>query len=204
MQNAEPPPLDEDPPTVLSRETLFKAVSHPIRVDILRALVRGPGSPATIAPLNGCTVGTADYHFKVLDQDCGLLEPVDDVPKARDHQQFFRLRAVRYESLQLDVLPPIAQYGVIAALLEQFVSLACLAIEDGTINRRLPYGLAARPAVFDEEGWERAQETIREADEEIELIASESRIRLKAATMPESIHAVLGLALFDAGANAGS
>jgi DNA-binding transcriptional ArsR family regulator len=58
--------------------------------------------------------------------------------------------------------------------------------------------LSFRPSLFDSDGWTRANQVLRSADQAIEIIEAESRERLKAAEGGDTVHAVLGLALFGA------
>lgn len=188
----------EDPPVVISRPALFKAFGHPLRIAILRLLTEGPESPQTMVRPLGESVSQVSYHVGVLRDDCGLLETVDDRRQSRESQKFYRLNpSVQFESLKLDSLPPVIQDGVIALLLEEFVSLISDAIELGSI-RADRSTLATRPALFDEEGMDRAHAVMRAADEELEVIASESRQRLRPNNFNGGVQAVLGLALFKA------
>jgi len=205
-----PTPGDGDPlearsddrgqqPALISREALFKAIGHPLRIEVLRAFSGGPESPATLAKALRASVTEVAYHVRVLDRECKVLEPVDDRRRTRASQCFYRLKSpIRFSSLELDALPAVGRQGVLAALLGQFLKLARKAITAGTIGGPRGHTLSARPATFDEDGWRRASSVLRAADEEIELIEGESRQRLKASSHAGAVHAVVGIALFEA------
>jgi DNA-binding transcriptional ArsR family regulator len=54
--------------------TWARAVSHPIRVDIVRLLREGPLSPARASErLGGAPLGTVAYHFRTLER-LGVIE----------------------------------------------------------------------------------------------------------------------------------
>jgi DNA-binding transcriptional ArsR family regulator len=205
-----PKPGDGDPPEArsdgrdqqpasISREAVFKAIGHPLRIEVLRAFSGGAESPATLSRALRASVTEVAYHVRVLDRECKILEPVDDRRGTRAGQRFYRLKSlIRFSSLELDALPAVGQQGVVATLLGQFVKLASMAITSGTIGGPRGQILSARPGVFDEDGWRRANSVLRAADEEIEMIEGESRERLKATAYNGAVHAVVGLALFEA------
>lgn len=191
-------------PASIGRAALFKAIAHPLRIEVLRALSGSAESPATLGKALRSSVTEVAYHVRVLDRECGILEPVDDRRRTRASQRFYRLKSpMRFASLDFDALPDVAHYGVVAALLEQFVALASKAITSGAVRGGQDHVLSARPGIFDEAGWNRAKSVLRSADEEIELIEGESRERLKTSSYGGAVHAVLGLALFEAAASMG-
>ena len=58
---------------------LVRALSHPVRMEILEVLQRGAASPAAIASEIGQRPGVVAYHATTLVR-CGCLELVDSRP----------------------------------------------------------------------------------------------------------------------------
>lgn len=95
-------------PVSISSATLFKAIAHPLRVEVLRALSGSAESPATLAKALRASVTEVAYHVRVLDRECKVLEPIDDRRRTRASQRFFRLKSpIRFASLELDALPAV-------------------------------------------------------------------------------------------------
>jgi DNA-binding transcriptional ArsR family regulator len=63
--------------------TTWKAMSHPLRQQILRQLGRGPATSTTIAAALGENTGTTSYHLRVL-ADAGLIEEIRDRGSGRE------------------------------------------------------------------------------------------------------------------------
>ena len=63
------------PRQVVSEAKTWKAMSHPLRQEILRQLRRGPATSTTIAQAQGESTRTTSYHLRVL-ADAGLIEEV--------------------------------------------------------------------------------------------------------------------------------
>lgn len=175
---------------------LFTALLHPLRVEILRRLASKAESRSRLAREIRVPRSAVSYHVEVLEK-CGAVEAVDEDDSSGG--RLLRLRSpFRVAGLGLENLPPVLRQGVTAAWLAEFVSLASAAIEQGSIRRRDGANLSFRPSLLDPDGWTRANLVLRSADEEIEMIEGESRERMKATGSADAIHAVLGLALFEA------
>jgi hypothetical protein len=146
----------------------------------------------------GKTVSRVSYHFKVLSDECEVLEPVGDAG-VDGKGGFFRLKSpMRFANLRLEKLPAPFRLGAIAALLEAFVSTASSAIQSGLLMERDGTTLSARPSQVDAVGWAHANAVLREANEAVEIIEAESRKRLRAEGYAGEIHAVFGVAYFEA------
>ena len=62
---------------IVSDAKAWKAMSHPLRQDILRQLSRGPATSTTIGEALGENTGTTSYHLRVL-ADAGIIEEIRD------------------------------------------------------------------------------------------------------------------------------
>jgi DNA-binding transcriptional ArsR family regulator len=71
-------------------QSLVKAVSHPLRVEILEAFAdRGELSPTQIAKALDQRLGNVSYHVNVLEH-CGVIELVRTEPRRGALEHFFR------------------------------------------------------------------------------------------------------------------
>lgn len=76
-----------------SDEELVKALSHPIRVEILEALQGRVASPGELSEEMDQSVGVISYHAKTL-VSCGWLELVHSKPARGSIEHFFGLAAL--------------------------------------------------------------------------------------------------------------
>jgi DNA-binding transcriptional ArsR family regulator len=69
-----------------------RAVSHPIRADIVRLLHDGPLSPARAAErLDGARLGTVAYHFRTLER-LGVIEVSRQTQRRGAIEHTYRLK----------------------------------------------------------------------------------------------------------------
>ena len=68
-----------------------KAVSHPLRVEILKTLDGKPRSPKSIAAELGQPIGNVSYHVTVL-RDLGAVELTGTTPARGAVEHFYRAR----------------------------------------------------------------------------------------------------------------
>jgi len=74
-------------------DRVLRALNHPIRRRILRALVDGTGSATTISQKTGMELSLVSYHLsQVLAKECDIVELVDTVPKRGALEKFYRLK----------------------------------------------------------------------------------------------------------------
>jgi DNA-binding transcriptional ArsR family regulator len=74
-------------------DRVLRALNHPIRRRILRALVDGSGSATTIAQKTGMELSMVSYHLsQVLAKECDIVELADTVPRRGAVEKFYRLK----------------------------------------------------------------------------------------------------------------
>lgn len=74
-------------------DRVLRALNHPIRRRILRALVDGTGSATTISQKTGIELSLVSYHLsQVLAKECDIVELVETVPKRGALEKFYRLK----------------------------------------------------------------------------------------------------------------
>lgn len=79
---------------------LAKALSHPIRVEILEALRGRVASPVELSREMNQSVGVISYHAKTL-VSCGYVELVHRKPARGSIEHFFGLAAAEMERRRL-------------------------------------------------------------------------------------------------------
>lgn len=74
-------------------DRVLRALNHPVRRRILRALVDGSGSASVIAKKLHLDLGIVSYHLnQVLAKECEIVELIEAVPRRGAIEKFYRLR----------------------------------------------------------------------------------------------------------------
>lgn len=74
-------------------DRVLRALNHPIRRRILRALVDEAGSAKTLSRKLQLNLGITSYHLnRVLAKECGLVELVDSVPRRGAVEKVYGLK----------------------------------------------------------------------------------------------------------------
>jgi DNA-binding transcriptional ArsR family regulator len=74
-------------------DRVLRALNHPVRRLILRALVDGPGSATTLSRQLKLELGLVSYHLnQVLAKDCRIVELVDSIPRRGAIEKVYRLK----------------------------------------------------------------------------------------------------------------
>lgn len=83
-------PLVEERKRDRGKQELVRALSHPVRVEILQALHGRVASPAELSREIGRRPAVISYHASTL-LKCGCLELVDSRPRRGAIENFFAL-----------------------------------------------------------------------------------------------------------------
>ena len=82
----------------------WKALSHPLRQEILRHLdSRGPATATTLAEALGENTGTTSYHLRVL-ADAGIIEEIPE--RAHGRERWWRTLPTDHREPDYDSLSP--------------------------------------------------------------------------------------------------
>jgi DNA-binding transcriptional ArsR family regulator len=74
-------------------DRVLRALNHPLRRRILRALVDGTGSASTLSKEFKVPLGAVSYHLnQVLARECGIVELVETVPRRGALEKIYRLK----------------------------------------------------------------------------------------------------------------
>ncbi len=142
-------PLDENP-----LDRVLRALNHPVRRQILRALLDGEGSASTLSKSFDMDLGVVSYHLnQVLARECGIVELVRAVPRRGALEKFFVLkfdaltppRSPGGEAREPDGPPPMS--------LEECFIAAAAAMDAGALAQLPGSAWEWFPAAVDPIGW---------------------------------------------------
>ena len=131
----------------------LKALSHPLRLQILREMNRGVTSPKDIADKLGESLGVVSYHVRTL-EELGCIELADTKYRRGAVQHFYRpLRRAELSDDDWAALPPNVRDSVTAVALDGFIEMAAASVRDGTFDARTDRHLSSVQLELDEAGW---------------------------------------------------
>jgi len=74
-------------------DRVLRALSHPVRRQVLRALLDGPGSASSLSRRIGGSLGIVSYHLNhVLANECDIVELTDRIQRRGTIEKFYRLK----------------------------------------------------------------------------------------------------------------
>jgi DNA-binding transcriptional ArsR family regulator len=175
--------------------TIAKALSHPVRVEVLELLEREDASPVGLSRrISGGTLGVIAYHVEVL-ESCGLIELVGTRPRRGAVEHFYRAKPAG--RIELGGVPKALRGDVAATTLQRFVDATVAALEAGTLDDRESSVLSAMTIRVDPTGWKQTVELGQKMIDALRRIDDESRER--AAAGEDSLtQLVIGIAGFEA------
>jgi DNA-binding transcriptional ArsR family regulator len=175
---------------------MAKALSHPIRVQILTILHKRVASPNQIAQEIGEGLSQVSYHFKVL-REFECIELVKTEPRRGAVEHFYRATAAPYHSdSEFEALPPRLRQGLSVVTMQMIVRDAMEAIEAGTFDSRGNRHLSRSPLTVDEQGWEDLTSLLADTLDRVLEVQVESSSRL-ARSEEKPIHAKVDLLQFE-------
>lgn len=134
-------------------QRLVKALSHPLRAQILSLLNERTASPVELSRLLGERLTNVSYHVRQL-QRYGCIELVDERPVRGANEHFYC--GITRSFLSDDnwrQLSPDAQTGISVAGMKMINDKAREALDAETFDRRQDRHLSCTSMVLDEEGW---------------------------------------------------
>lgn len=177
-------------------QELVKALSHPLRVEILETLQGRVASPVELAREMDESLGVISYHAKTLVR-CGCLELVHSEPRRGSAEHFFGVTPrslIGHEDWR--TVPLAVRSGITSAALKSFLDTATTALEEGSIDARDDSTLTWMPLTVDEIGWREIAEAMQKASRLVAEAQARSAERLGG---EEGTSIVVGLAAFEAG-----
>jgi DNA-binding transcriptional ArsR family regulator len=176
-------------------QNLVRALSHPMRVQILEALQGHSASPTELARQFRESLGVVSYHANAL-LDVGCIEQVRTRPKRGTIEHFYTARPRSFIGHQdWRKVPLSVRGGVTSEALRTFVGKVGAALDADTIDGRDDTTLNWMPITVDEQGWRETAEILDRALRELMEVAAQSRERLGGEA---GIPVVTGMAAFEA------
>jgi DNA-binding transcriptional ArsR family regulator len=158
---------------------LVKAISHPLRVEILIELAKAPMSPIEFSRLSGVSLSDSAYHFRtLLRNDC--VEIADEQQKRGAVEHIYRLtkRALLSDD-DFAQLPALLAGGFDASILTTFMQQGQQALEAETMESQVNKHLTWQSLKLDKEGFDNLMERLIEVYEMAgaEQLAAKTRLK---------------------------
>jgi DNA-binding transcriptional ArsR family regulator len=188
-------PKRSGPTTIDPR--LIKALSHPLRVQILDILSERVASPNGISTELRTGLTHVAYHTRALDS-YGLLQLVRTAQRRGATEHFYKAMPNAFVGHRAwREIPQPLLGGVSAATLQTFLDKAIDALEAGTLDRRGDTVFRWMPLLLDETGWAEVVAIMEEATNKALAAHLRSQDRLAEAGAKAAISTVIGLACFE-------
>ncbi len=192
------------PATDISDPRVVKALNHPLRVEILRAIEVERASPVELSRRLEAPLGVVSYHVRVL-ADLGLIKLVKRTPRRGAVEHHYEAKApVLLDDNVWKALPKAARRARNAPLLEQAGEAVDKAVRSGAFDAESAH-LSLSTASLDEKGQADLAAELGKVAERVQKIveASSKRVATAAgadgAAQPES---TIILMAFDSSAEA--
>lgn len=132
---------------------ILRALTHPLRVRILRLLEEGPSGPKRLADRIEEPLANVAYHMNVL-LDCGCIELVETIPCRGALEHIYNLKPGKALGSfdWLSVLPSLRR-GMAGSSLDALTTRAVEALNDGSLQGREDSRATWLPLLVDEKGW---------------------------------------------------
>jgi DNA-binding transcriptional ArsR family regulator len=177
--------------------SLVRALSHPLRVEILQVLNEREASPNDLMELLRQPLGNVAYHSRVLEK-CGCIEQVRTEQRRGAVEHFFRAVPRSYIGHQdWRKVPRSVRSEVTGASIGSFVNRVIDSLQAGKIDDREDTTLTWMTMAVDEVGWAQAAEVLAEALTRLHRVHEQSRQRLEASG-EAATPMIVGLAAFEA------
>ena len=174
-----------------------KALSHPLRVQILRLLEEKDMSPVEISSALGLPVNRVSYHMRQLAR-FDLIKLVRTTPRRGAVEHHYRLQArPRISDKAWGQVPEIVKQAMTGAAVEQILSHVHANAATGGFDRPDAH-LSRSDFVLDQRGWEEMSDELGRTLARFEKIQAASGERLKKANHGGQIKGSLVLAMLEA------
>jgi DNA-binding transcriptional ArsR family regulator len=180
-------------------QRLVRALSHPLRVQILEVLTERIASPNWLSEQLEANLSHVAYHTRTLDR-CGCLDLVDTAQRRGATEHFYKAVPGSFVGDRgWRRVPHALLGGVSGASLQTFMDKAIAALEAGTLDGREDTVLSWMPLLVDEAGWGEVVAILEDATDLILAAQERSDDRLAdPGARRGAISAVVSLAGFEA------
>lgn len=160
-------------------QDLVSALSHPLRVHIIDALVEATASPSDLAREVGLSVNYVAYHVKELEK-LGYVELVKTEPRRGTVEHYYRAkRHFMLDDSEWEQLPKPVKTRFSAGIFSSIIDDVKEALAADTLGSRNAHTSRTRLRV-DERGWEELMRTLEETLHRVLALQAESDERLEA------------------------
>jgi DNA-binding transcriptional ArsR family regulator len=132
---------------------IAKALSHPLRVEILAEVTKAPMSPAEFQRQHAMQLSGVAYHFRELAK-LGCLELVDTRQVRGSTEHYYQ--ATERAWITDDgwaILPPVLRTGLDVAVYRTWIAQVAAAIESGSMEARPDRYFTWTELLLDAQGW---------------------------------------------------
>ena len=164
---------------------LVKALSHPLRWQILSMINEGTSTPAGIARRLGVRTENVSYHVRVLNE-LGVIELVGTTPVrgALEHHYRATRRAVATDA-DSAAMPPAVRRDVVQAVLRATIEDLIRVGASEHAYSRADFHATQTPLRLDEEGYSEVHDLLEGTLNRVLEIQAESLARMAADTTDE-------------------
>jgi DNA-binding transcriptional ArsR family regulator len=181
-------------------QRLVRALSHPLRIQILEVLTERIASPNWLSEELDASLSHVAYHTRALDK-CGCLNLVDTAQRRGATEHFYKASAGAFVGDRIwRKVPRAVRDGISAAWIQSFLDKFVAALEAGTIDDRDDTVLNWMPVLLDEQGWQEVTTIMEEATDRVLRAQARSDQRLtRNRRWREAISAVVAAVSFETG-----
>lgn len=173
-----------------------KALSHPLRVQILRLLEEKDGSPVEIATALDLPVNRVSYHMRQLAR-FDLIKLVKTTPRRGAVEHHYRLVArPRISDKAWSQVPEIVKQAMTGAAVEQILNLVHTSASQGGFDRAEAH-LSRMDMTLDDQGWKDISAELAAMLDRIQKIHEASLARLKKADHEGQSRGTLVMAMLE-------
>ncbi|HEY7633622.1 MAG TPA: winged helix-turn-helix domain-containing protein [Thermoleophilaceae bacterium] len=173
-----------------------KALSHPLRVQILRLLEEKDGSPVEIATALDLPVNRVSYHMRQLAR-FDLIKLVKTTPRRGAVEHHYRLQArPRISDKAWGEVPEIVKQAMTGAAVEQILQHVHASAAQGGFDRADAH-LSRADVILDERGWKEIAKELSTMLTRVEKVQAASAERLKKADHEGEIRGTVVMALLE-------
>jgi DNA-binding transcriptional ArsR family regulator len=187
------------PQSDISDPRIIKALTHPLRVQILSALEERTASPSELADELEAPLGNVSYHVRQL-AGLGLIKLVKKTPRRGAIEHHYK--AVGRTTITDDAwagTPKVVKDAVVGAALTDLGSAVTSAAAQGGFTKPDAH-LTRTELVVDEKGWKDIAKELAATANRLQKISDDSAKRLAKASGDGERPATVALMLFESGA----
>jgi DNA-binding transcriptional ArsR family regulator len=159
-------------------EEMAKAMSHPVRVQILGELNKRVMSPSQFSKRFNVPLTTVAYHFRALEK-ANCVEIVHEEGKGRAVTHYYRAtKKALFDEEAWERLPETIRNKLSGRTIGDLLNAIAEAMRAETFDSRTDRHAAWERAHLDEQGWSEMSEIQRESAKKLMQVAKASRSRL--------------------------